>query len=93
LSEEGVEQIIPKEIKNNMKDNTTNVEHNLLLEYIDSDDKTHLKYLYINKNLELLKIPHENIQEYSDYILDSKKLINHLNIIRLLKSDEYIKIK
>ncbi len=42
-----------------------------------------------------LNLPNNNkvLEQYKDVITDNKVLDNHLNLIRLLKSDDYIKSK
>ena len=93
LSEEGINKVISKETKKEMKENTISVDKGLLIEYLESNKKKHNKYDFINKNVELLKLPPDKILEYSEYVLDSHKLLQYMNAIRILKSDDYISNK
>ncbi len=85
FSEEGINKVIPKEKK---KENTIICDKELLKEYLENDNKKLDKYDFINKNLDLLKIPPDKILEYSEYVLDNHKLLQYMNVIRILKTDD-----
>ena len=56
----------------------------------------HVKYDNINKRILLLSLDknnNEQLEEYKDIRMNKFKLTKHLNIIKLLKSDEYLKEK
>ena len=86
-----------KEQITEFKEDRAEVYENLFDEYINSndDDRTKIKFESINNNIEVLNLPNNKdvLIKYKEYIMDDKKKDKHMNIIRLLKSDEYIKMK
>ena len=86
-----------KEQKTELKEERAEVYDNIFDEYINSneDDRTKIKFEAMNKNIELLNLPSnkEILIQHKEYITNSFKLDDHMNIMRILKSNEYIKNK
>jgi hypothetical protein len=74
-----------------------NIEQTLFTEYTENVDKRDdSKFDNININVDavgLRDVEHDILLEYQDVITDKFKLIEHFNIIRCMKDDEYIKAK
>jgi hypothetical protein len=65
----------------------------LFKDFLTAENKTLVKFDMFNKNVEVLGLPINNVdllEKYKDQIMDKYKLNEHMDIIRLLKSDEYI---
>ena len=67
----------------------------LFNEFLEADNVNLNKFTPIVERIEFLNLPNDKviIQKYKDILIDDKTLEHHLNLIRLLKSDEYINIK
>ena len=79
-----------------LKDNREQVYADLFDEYIDKPkDRTKIKFEIINNNIKVLNLPTTNeiLIKYKEYITNTFKLNDHMNIIRILKSNDYIKTK
>jgi hypothetical protein len=64
-------------------------------DYINAIDKNLVQYSTINERIKYLNLPDDNnmIEKYKEIISNEHKFNEHLNIIRFLKSDEYIEHK
>jgi hypothetical protein len=64
-------------------------------EYIVSENKNDHKFNEINKIVDLLHLPKTKtiLEQYKNEIIDDSKRMEHLNLIRFFKNDEYIKLK
>ena len=65
-------------------------------EYLNDNDKTKDKYDNINKRISLLNLnkqDEEQLTTYKERLMNKFKRSEHLNIIKLLKSDEYLRDK
>ena len=82
---------------NELKDDRIEQYDNLFDEYINANenDKTKNKFETINNNVKVLNLPNNKdiLTKYKEYLMNPFKLNDHMNIIRMLKSDEYIKNK
>ena len=82
---------------NELKDDRNEQYDNLFDEYINANenDKNKNKFETINNNIKVLNLPNNKdvLAKYKEYLMNPFKLNDHMNIIRLLKSDEYIKNK
>jgi hypothetical protein len=82
---------------NELKDDRIEQYDNLFDEYLNANenDKTKNKFETINNNVKVLNLPNNKdvLTKYKEYLMNPFKLNDHMNIIRLLKSDEYIKNK
>ena len=82
--------------KKEMQTLTENIRSELFDEYLFNDDKYNAKYVNINTNIEavgLCKDDNELLIEYKDVLIDKFKINDHFNVIRCLKTDEYIDMK
>ena len=79
-------------VKHEMKTIKNEINEVLFNEFLESDNKDVLKYEVINKNISFLNLPNDNniITKYKEIITNEYKMNEHLNIIRFLRSDEYI---
>ena len=98
ISDEDIKPIqFSKEQMTEFKEDRIEKYDNLFDEYIHSneDDKTKGKFETINNNIEVLNLPDNNeiLIQYKEYIMNRHKLDDHMNIMRLLKSNDYIKNK
>jgi len=121
VTEEGEKIKLSAEMKQMIKNMTTEIKETLFNEYVEilteikkiNDDENieaeqkaeeqtkKLKYLYqnkflaINKSIEFLNIPKDNeiLELYKNEITNKYHLQDHLNIIRTLRSNEYINKK
>ena len=96
ISEEGEAKGLDKGIKDEMKTLVEEYNDELFDEYLKAVDKTLIKFDIINKHVELLGLDkHDNttIEKYKEIITNKHSTQDHLNIIRLLKSDEFIDSK
>jgi hypothetical protein len=98
ISEEGTIEQLDKEEKTELKELSREIKEELFQEYIKANDKSEEKYDIFNKHIEFLNLPkdeanHELLEKYKNEIMDKYILQDHLNIIRLLKTDEYINNK
>jgi hypothetical protein len=64
-------------------------------EFIQSEDKTIKKFENIENRMNFLNIPNEKeiLEKYKDVLICDHNLEKHMNVIRILKSDDYIKNK
>jgi hypothetical protein len=64
-------------------------------DYINAIDKNLIQYDTINKRIKLLNLPDDLkiVEKYKEVISNEHKFNEHLNIIRFLKTDEYIEHK
>lgn len=121
ITEEGEKNKLSAEMKQMIKNMTTEIKENLFNEYVETlteikkindDEKLEaeqkeeeqikkIQYLYenkflaINKSIEFLNIPKDNeiLELYKNEITNKYNLQDHLNIIRTLRSNEYINKK
>ena len=96
LSSEGGVGKLDEDTKAEMKQIVEDKKEELFEEFIEAEDKTLNKFSMIKKRIDLLglsNVSDEILETYSDIITNKFKLMEHLNIIRLLKSDTYIDIK
>ena len=84
-----------KDEKVEMKEATTEQKAKLFNEFLQSENKDLNKFTPIVERMTFLNLPNDNkiLEQYKDVITDDKALDNLLNLIRLLKSDDYIKSK
>ena len=95
LSEEGKPKKIDKQNKEDMKAVTEKIREDLFNEFLEAEDKKAPKFDTFNKHIEFLNIPRNN-EMYNTYkaeIMDKHLIQDHLNVIRLLKTDDYIEDK
>jgi hypothetical protein len=92
ISEEGTAKKMDNEDKKEIKELTKQLQDELFEEFINTECKGHKKYDAFNTNINFLKIPQtkEMLEKYKAEITDKHVLQDHLNIIRLLKTDKYI---
>jgi hypothetical protein len=78
-----------------MKEATTEQKAKLFNEFLVAENKDLNKFTPIVERMTFLNLPNDNkiLEQYKDVLTDDKVLDNHLNLIRLLKSDDYIKSK
>ena len=78
-----------------MKEATTEQKAKLFNEFLAAENKDLNKFTPIVERMTFLNLPNVNkvLEQYKDVITDDKALDNHLNLIRLLKSNDYIKSK
>jgi hypothetical protein len=84
-----------KDVKVEMKEATKEQKEKLFNEFLQSENKDLNKFSPIVERMTFLNVPNDNkiLEQYKDIITDDKVLDSHLNLIRLLKSDDYIKSK
>ena len=87
----------PKKLDKDTRDEMTELIDTIATEqfnaYLEDNDKYNEKYDNINKRIILLNLDKQNDEQlasYKDVIMSKFKLNEHLNIIKLLKSDEYL---
>ena len=87
----------PKKLHKDTRDELTELIEKISLEqfneYLNSSDKDNVKYDAINKRISLLNLSkgsNEQLSTYRDIIMNKRKLNEHLHIIKLLKTDEYL---
>ena len=90
----------PKKLDRDTRDELTELIENLTQEqfdeYVNDGDKDNKTYECINKRASLLNLDRENIEQltqYKDILMNKYKLSEHLNVIKLLKSDEHLTSK
>jgi hypothetical protein len=95
MSEEGTIEKLDKEEKQALSELTKEIQEELFKEYLETEYKGDEKYDSFNRHIEFLQIPKDNetLEKYKNEIMDKYVLQDHLNIIRLLKTDDYIKGK
>lgn len=102
MSEEGKTETLDKEEKTEIKELSKEIKEKLFEEFLIDENIKNEKYDSFNKHIEFLKIPLMNEQEtiniellnkYKNEIMDKHVLQDHLNVIRLLKTDHYINEK
>jgi hypothetical protein len=95
MSEEGTIEKLDKEEKQALSELTKEIQEELFKEYLETEHKGHEKYDSFNRHIDFLQIPKDNetLEKYKNEIMDKYVLQDHLNIIRLLKTDDYIKGK
>lgn len=86
-----------KEDKKILEEQRTKIYTDIFEEYINIDnidDRKKNKFEKIEEKRKFLNLEEiENIKEYKDYLNDEETFKNHINLIRLLKSDDYINNK
>ena len=97
IDNENIKNNFTKEKMNELKDDRNEQYDNLFDEYINANenDKTKNKFETINNNIKVLNLPMNKdiLTQYKEYLMNPFKLNDHMNIIRILKSNEYIKNK
>lgn len=95
MSEEGKTGKLDKEEKTEIKELTKEIREKLFNEFVESKCKKQEKYDLFYKHIEFLNIPtdKETLNTYRNEIMDKHVLQDHLNVIRLLKTDDYINEK
>ena len=82
---------------NELKDDRIEQYDNLFDEYFNANEneQTKNKFENINNNIKVLSLPKNKdvLTKYKDYLMNPFKLNDHMKLIRMLKSDEYIKNK
>ena len=88
----------PKRLDKDTRDGMTQmmegIGEELFNDYLKSKNKSDEKYDHIHKRASLLNLnkgDEEQLTTYKDYIMNKYKLSEHLNVVKLLKSDEYLK--
>lgn len=88
-----------KEIRDEMKENVKEVNEDLYNKFIGAtlkERKENKEFEHLQNNLEFLSLEFETneiINTYKEIITSPSEIETHLNVIRLLKSDDYIKMK
>ncbi len=84
-----------EEVKVEMKEATTEQRAKLFNEFFVAENKDLNKFTPIVERMTFLNLSNDDkiLEQYKDVITDDKALDNHLNLIKLLKSDDYIKSK
>lgn len=93
LTEIGEKTKIDKDMKEELKCLTQEIKDELYEEFLDAEDKTLGKYQLFNKNIEFLQLPKndkEVLVKFQDEVKDKYVLQEHLNVIRLMKTDDYV---
>lgn len=98
LEEMGETEKISKNDKEQMQECRQQLVDDLFNDYLEDVEKSKKIYDKFNKNVEVLNVQltKELIEEneiLTDMIKDDNKLVDHLNVIRCLKSDNYISNK
>jgi hypothetical protein len=94
LSEEGEMKKLDKNDEKKMKQLMESIDDKLFDEYLEDEIKQQPKYCKLKSNIDFLGLTTDDqIKQYKSIITDRFKLADHLNIIRLFKSDEYINEK
>ena len=96
LSSEGKPSKIDKETMNELKSLEEQHDEELFHDYLHDENKDDVRYDVFNENLVLLGLKgasDEELLKYKEIFMDNHKLQEHLNIIRLLRSDAYINDK
>ena len=90
----------PKHLEKDSQDELSQIMENItnehFNEYIKAEHKCDEKYEQLNKRISILNLDRFNndiLINYKDIITDKYKFNEHLNIIRLLKTDEYLNDK
>ena len=78
-----------------MKEATTEQKEKLFNEFLVAENMDLNKFTPIVERMTFLNLPNDKkvLEQYKDVLTDDKVLESHLNLIRLLKSDDYIKSK
>ena len=84
-----------KDVKVEMKEATKEQKEKLFNEFLQSENKDLNKFTPIVERMTFLNLPNDKkvLEQYKDVLTDDKVLESHLNLIRLLKTDDYIKSK
>ena len=93
LSSQGAPKKLAKETRNQQSEAMKELNDELFSQYLESEVKGDEKFKAINKTVEYLKLPMDDLETltlYKDIILDKWALRDHDCIIRFLKSNEYI---
>ena len=94
LSEVGEADRIQPQAKKDMRSVVQSIKEDLFNEYLEDTQKDKEKYDQINANLKYLKLRNaDDLKMYKDIIIDKYLIEEHDNIIRLFKTDEFIKQK
>ena len=64
--------------------------------YLEDENKTKDEYKSIHTNISYLKLPYEDkdtLKKYKEIVIDKYKIEEHDNVVKLLKTDEFIDTK
>ena len=88
-------KVLNKEVKLEMTEATKEQKEKLFNEFVEAENVNLNKFTPIVERMEFLNLPNDKtiIQKYKDVLTDDKTLEHHLNLIRMLKTDEYINNK
>ena len=93
----GEKEIMVKTDKLAMTQAVKDIKEELFNEFIDAEDQFLIKYKLMRENMDILKLVfpdnQETLQTYKDEIIYAKSLSAHFNLIKLMKSDEYVNKK
>jgi hypothetical protein len=93
ISEEGVPIALDKRVDKAMKTLVEEHVEDQFKEYLEADNRQLVKFDMLNKHVDLLGLQQEDketLEEHQEILTNKYKIEEHLNIMRMLKSDEYI---
>ena len=90
LSTVGKQKQLSKDVLDQMKEITENIESSLFDEFLLNTKSDDIKFKNLKERIEILSIPEDKLTTYKDVVINKNTFENHFNAIRLLKSKEYI---
>ena len=90
LSTVGKQKQLSKDVLDQMKEITENIESDLFDEFLTNTKSDDIKFKNLKERIEILSIPEDKLTTYKDVVINKNTFENHFNTIRLLKSKEYI---
>ena len=85
-------EVLNKEMKKEMTEISKDAKEKLFNDFIESEDKTIKKFENIENRMTFLNLPNDKaiLEKYKDVLICDHNLEKHINVIRVLKSDDYI---
>jgi len=82
-------------LKQDMKNKKLEINEVLFNDFLETENKDVIKFEVLNERISFLNLPNDKIiiSKYQVLLSDEYKMDDHLNVIRFLKTDEYINAK
>lgn len=94
LSSEGERKCLSKDVTEKFTEIREDIEEKLFDEFLEANDKTVEKFKTIKERTDMLNINNvETMKTYKNIIMNKYEMEEHMNIIRMLKDEEYVKFR
>jgi hypothetical protein len=94
ITSEGSRKHLNKDVTDEFKEIREDIEETLFNGYLESSDRADVKYNCLHERVQMLNITtDEDLKKYKNIIINKYDMEKHMNIIRMLKDEEFVKFK